>query len=183
VAALPAPIAWTWGLNAAAHRESLIAFEAAGPQCAKPWRYCMDTLGFGSQDQYNHGALTSLLSSTTTRLSDPDWNSISALTGKPFPEINLLTSVLDCTTSPCSSGLSLTIGGAVQLIPGTPAYEGVFAPGASPNAGYIAYVQNLATGGSAISVAMIPFILNDWRPIPRTAGTEPDWQPTAPFPG
>ena len=183
VAALPAPVAWTWALNATAHRESLLAFESAGPQCAKPFRYCLDTLGFATQDQYKHGALTSLLRSTTTRLSDPDWNAISAMTGKPFPAINLLTSVMGCSISPCSSGLSLTIGGAVQQIPGSQAYEGVFAPLASPHSGYIAYVQNLATGGSAISVSMIPFLLNGWRPIPLTAGTEPDWQPTAPFPG
>jgi len=71
----------------------------------------------------------------------------------------------------------------VQQIPGTPAYEGVFAPGATPTGGYIAYVENLATGGSYIYLAGIPFILNDWHPIPLTAGSEPDWQPTAPFPG
>ena len=129
-----------------------------------------------------NGAVTTELNSSTTRLIDPDWNAISPFSGKPFAEVNLMTSARDCATSPCTAGLTLTIAGAVQQIPGTPAYDGVFAPGASPTGGYIAFVQNLATGGSAISVAAIPFILNDWRPIPLTAGSEPDWQPTSPFP-
>jgi len=183
VSALPAPVAWTWALNAADHRESFIAFQGAGALCPKPSRFCLDLLGFARQGQYSDGTWTSELSSAATRLSDPDWNAVSPTARNPFFEVNLLTTVLDCSTSPCSAGLSLTVGGAVQQIPGTAAYEGVFAPSATPNSGYIAYTQNLATGGSEISVALIPFILNDWRPIPLTAGTEPDWQPTAPFPG
>jgi len=182
VTARPAPVAWTWALNSADHRQSLIVFEGAGPQCPRPSRYCLDALGFAQQDQHSDGTLTAELSSTTTRLSDPDWNAVAPTSLSPFPQVNLLTSVQDCATSPCTAGLSLTLGGAVQQIPGTPAYDGVFAPAATPTGGYIAYVQNLATGGTAIAVAAIPFILNDWRPIPLTAGTEPDWQPTAPFP-
>ena len=183
VSALPSPIAWTWALNAGGHRESLVAFEGAGPQCPKPYKYCLDALGFAHQDQYSNGTVTSELSSGATSLSDPDWNAVSPTSRKPFSEVNLLTTVRDCSTSPCSAGLSLTVGGAVQQIPGTAAYEGVFAPSATPTSGYIAFAQDLATGGSEISVAEIPFILNDWRPVPVTAGTEPDWQPTAPFPG
>jgi hypothetical protein len=155
VSALPSPVAWTWALNAAYHREAPIAFEGAGPE----------------------------LSSGVTRLSEPDWNTVSPMSHSPFAEVNLLTTVRDCSTSPCSAGLSLTVGGAVQQIPGTPAYDGVFAPATTPTSGFIAFVQNLATGGPQISVAQIPFILNDWRAVPLTAGTEPDWQPTAPFPG
>jgi len=183
VSALPSPVAWTWALNAANHRESLIVFEGAGPLCPEPYKYCLDVLGFAHQDQYRNGTLGSELSSGVTRLGDPDWNAVSPVSHSPFAEVNLLTTVRDCSTSPCSAGLSLTVGGAVQQIPGTPAYDGVFAPATTPNSGFIAFVQNLATGGSQISVAQIPFILNDWRVIPLTAGTEPDWQPTAPFPG
>jgi len=183
VSALPSAVAWTWALNAANHRESLIAFQGAALQCPKPYKYCLDTLGFAHQGQYSGGTVSPEGSSGTTRLSDPDWNAVSPTSPKPFPAVNLLTTVLDCATSPCTAGLSLTIGGAVQQIPGTPAYDGVFAPGATPTGGYIAYVENLATGGSYIYLAGIPFILNDWHPIPLTAGSEPDWQPTAPFPG
>jgi len=185
VPALPLPVAWTWALNAAGHRESLIAFDGAGPLCPKPYRYCLDALGFAHQNQYASGTVSSELSSTAVRLTDPDWNAVSPTSRNPSFEINLLTSVRDCSTSPCTAGLSLTIGGAVQQIPGTPAYDGVFAPSATPTAsgGFIAFVQNLATGGSEISLAQIPFILNDWRPIPLTTGSEPDWQPVAPFPG
>jgi hypothetical protein len=183
VPALPSPVAWSWALNASGHRESLIVFQGAGPQCPKPYRYCMDALGFAHQYQDSRGTPTSELSSGAVRLSNPDWNAVSPTSPKPFPAVNLLTTVRDCTTSPCAAGLSLTLGGAVQQIPGTAAYEGVFAPAAGPTSGYIAYVQNLATGGQEISVALIPFILNDWRPIPLTAGTEPDWQPLAPFSG
>ncbi len=163
-------VAWQWALNATAQQfGSFLIFEGARQQCIGEL-YCLDALGFGQQNQYRNGFPSAeFVHSTPTRLTDPDWFPI-----RPSFSRSVLTTVEDCSVMPCKhSGLALDIG-AATILPG--AYEGVYAPIGDR----IAYVRNVRGVPSIYTLRLGE--IAPAKPVFLTHGTEPDWQPTAPFP-
>jgi hypothetical protein len=163
-------VAWQWARAADGHTYgSFIIFEGAGQQCLGE-RFCLDALGFTAQSKYRDGFGSGEdLHSTPTRLTDPDWYPIM-----PSFSTSVLTTVENCATLPCAhSGLMLRIG-AATILPG--AYEGVYAPVGE----YIAYVENVHGVPGIYTLNISP--VAKFNPVYLTNGTEPDWQPTAPFP-
>jgi Dipeptidyl peptidase IV (DPP IV) N-terminal region/WD40-like Beta Propeller Repeat len=162
-------VAWAWARDAGGvHDGSFLLYEGTGEQCLGN-TYCLDALGFEHQYQYRNGFPSAeYLHSVPTRLTDPDWYPIS-----PLFSTNVLTTVENCTSSPCTrSGLSLTIG-AAPILAG--AYEGVY----SPDGQFIAYVVNVRGVPSVYTYYLSP--IARFHPVFLAHGTEPDWQPlTAP---
>jgi hypothetical protein len=171
VAALAATaVAWQWALNATGQAfGSFLIYEGANRQCIGK-RFCLDTLGFGQLNQFRHGFPSAESDhSTPTRLTDPDWFPI-----RPHFATDVLTTVENCTVLPCThSGLMLQITSATTL-PG--AYEGVWAPLGDQ----IAFVKNVRGVPQIFRLKISP--VAEFSPVFVTDGTEPDWQPTAPFP-
>ena len=105
--------------------------------------------------------------STPVRLTYPDWFPIS-----PLFSTDVLTTVLNCTASPCThTGLMLKITSGTIL---AGAYEGVY----SPNGGFIAYVRTVRGTQQIYTWNLSP--VAEFRPVFLTSGTEPDWQPVTP---
>jgi hypothetical protein len=176
ITALPAPVAWTEATDSHGNI-SFIVYEGVGPRCAKPMRYCLDIVAYPVPGDTTSGTTSVEYASTTRiRLTGPDWRP----TGAALPPLsgNVLTTMENCAFSPCKhAGLLLTIPTAHPPVPVLPgAYEGVYAPNGS-----IAFVRNrrgvpevytgkLGQGGGVSGLFKIG------------PGTEPDWQPVAPFP-
>jgi hypothetical protein len=163
-------VAWQWALNATGQAfGSFIIYEGANQQCLGE-RFCLDALGFGRQNQYRNGFPSAeFLHSAPTRLTDPDWFPIW-----PKFSTDVLTTVEDCSVLPCKhSGLALRIT-AATILPG--AYEGVYAPIGDR----IAFVRNVRGRPSIYTYPIVEFAGS--KPVFLTNGTEPDWQPAAPFP-
>ena len=167
VPALPAPVAWTWGLTpAGTTHASYIAYEGAAALCPHPDGHCLNALGFPKQSGFKNGFPAALLiTPNVTRLTDPDWYPQNPKFG-----VSVLTSQEHCNSSGAHckpAGLALTIG-AVPIIPR--AYQGVY----SPTGTYMAYVLN-ASG--------VPHIFVEYNgaaiggPVDLGTGTQPDWQP------
>jgi hypothetical protein len=163
-------VAWQWALNATGQEfGSFLIYEGAGRLCIGE-RFCLNALGFDQQDQFRNGFPSAESDhSTPTRLTDPDWFPI-----RPHFATDVLTTVENCTTSPCThSGLMLQITSAT-ILPG--AYEGVWAPLGDQ----IAFVTKTRCRPKIFTLKISP--IAGLSPVFLTHGTEPDWQPTAPFP-
>ncbi len=168
VPALPAPVAWAWAQTGSAGG-SFILFQGAGALCESPFDYCLVALGWPHQNQFRHGYASSEYSDTTkSRLVDPDWYPV-----KPNFATDVMTTVEDCSSSPCSyTGLALTIPSSTPptaTLPG--AYQGVY----SPTGQHIAYVVNV-DGTPTIYTKLLSTIIRS-EPVLLTPGTQPDWQP------
>lgn len=163
-------VAWQWALNATGQAfGSFLIYEGARRQCIGK-RFCLDALGFGQQSQFRNGFPSAESShSTPIRLTDPDWFPI-----RPHFATDVLTTAENCMVVPCThSGLMLQITSAT-ILPG--AYEGVWAPLGD----HIAFVRNVRGGPRIYTLKVSPAAA--FSPVFLTDGTEPDWQPTAPFP-
>jgi hypothetical protein len=146
-----------------------IIYEGARQQCIGE-RYCLNALGFAKEWQYRNGFPSATIDhSAPIRQTDPDWYPIL-----PSFATDILTTVENCAITPCAhSGLSLRIGSAT-ILPG--AYEGVYAPVGDR----IAYARNVRGKPAIYTLEVSP--VAEFNPVFLTYGTEPDWQPTAPFP-
>lgn len=163
-------VAWQWALNATGQSfGSFLIYEGAKAQCAGK-RFCLDALGFGRLDQYRNGFPSAeSLHATPTRLTDPDWFPI-----RPHFATDVLTTVENCAVTPCAhTGLRLQITSAT-ILPG--GYEG----GWAPLGDRIAFVRNRRGQPRIYTLRISP--VAKFTPVFLTSGTEPDWQPTAPFP-
>lgn len=163
-------VAWQWALNATGQEfGSFLIYEGARRQCIGEM-FCLDALGFGKQDQYRDGFPSAESDhSTPIRLTDPDWFPI-----RPHFASDVLTTVENCMVLPCThSGLMLKITSAT-ILPG--AYEGVWAPLGDR----IAFVRKVRGVPQIFTLKISP--VAEFSPVFLTDGTEPDWQPTAPFP-
>lgn len=104
------------------------------------------------------------------RLVDPDWFPID-----PAFATDALTTVESCTPLHCThKGIALFIT-APTILPG--AYQAVF----SPTGRRIAFVRKLRRVPEIYLSVNDPASANPDAKL-LTAGTEPDWQPVAPFP-
>jgi Dipeptidyl peptidase IV (DPP IV) N-terminal region/WD40-like Beta Propeller Repeat len=170
VTALPAAVAWARVLNAASKPGYFLLFNGARKLCS-PARFCLDALGMGHESQYRNGYPSAEDQTLKPeRLVDPDWFPID-----PDFATDVLTTVESCTPVHCAhKGIALQIT-APAILPG--AYQAVF----SPTGRQIAFVRNVRR------VPEIYLSINDPATAQAharllTAGTEPDWQPVAPFP-
>jgi len=144
-----------------------VVSESASPLC--PARsYCLSGLGLGHEYQFRD-VYPSIEDQTDApmRLTDPDWFPLH-----PNYATDVMTTVESCTATGCAhSGILPTIVGSV-ILPG--AYQAVY----SPTGDHIAFVRGLrGTPEIFTKVGTGPA-----SAVPLTAGTEPDWQPEAPFP-
>jgi WD40-like Beta Propeller Repeat len=167
VPALPAPVAWTWGLtpNGTTHA-SFIAYEGAAALCPHPDGHCLNALVFPKQSGYKNGFPAALLiTPSVTRLTDPDWYPQNPKFG-----VSVMTTQEHCNSSGGNCrpvGLALTIGAVPSS---NKAYQGVY----SPTGTYIAYVRN---------VSGVPHVYVEYNglaiggPVDLGTGTQPDWQP------
>jgi len=146
-----------------------IIYEGAGLLCSAG-HYCLNALGLGTEGQVSNGFPSAEdITAAPVRLTDPDWYPI-----RPEFDTQVLTSVESCTATGCThTGIRLQITSAT-ILPG--AYQAVY----SPIGAHIAFVRNgrrgprIYTEGTSPAVAEMPQLL--------TSGTQPDWQPVAPFP-
>src|SRR5215469_834945 len=162
--------AWQLAINAGGQAfGSFLIYEGVGRLCIG-FRFCLNALGFGMQSQFRNGFPSAESDhSAPTRLTDPDWFPI-----RPHFETDVLTTVENCMVLPCThSGLMLQITSAT-ILPG--AYEGVWAPLGDQ----IAFVQDVRGVPHIYTDKISP--VAEFSPVFLTHGTEPDWQPTAPFP-
>jgi Dipeptidyl peptidase IV (DPP IV) N-terminal region len=160
VAALPAPVAWTWTPTSSTENGSFIAYEGAAALCAYPHRYCLNLLGFDSQAKYRNGFPSAADVDTTFRLTDPDWYPID-----PAFATQLMTTQETCTASHCTpEGLDQTITAAPTF---AGAYEGVY----SPTGALIAYVKGSGRHAHVYYASALA------APTKLVAGSQPDWQP------
>lgn len=147
-----------------------IVFEGAGPACRAHW-FCLDALGLSSQSRYQNGE-TSAEDQThsPTRLTDPDWYPIV-----PNFDTDVMTTVESCSASHCThEGIMPAI-----VIPAAPILPGAYDAVWSPSGAAFAFVRNGAHGPSVYEGnADVP----TGTPSLLAAGTQPDWQPVAPFP-
>lgn len=163
-------VAWQWALNATGQAfGSFLIYEGARRQCIGKL-FCLNALGFGQQDQFRNGFPSAESHhSTPIRLTDPDWFPI-----KPHFATDVLTTVENCMAMPCThSGLMLQITSAIIL---PRAYQGVWAPLGD----HIAFVRNVRGVPRVYTDKISPVAV--FSPVFLTDGTEPDWQPSAPFP-
>jgi hypothetical protein len=169
VTARPAAVAWARALNAANIPGYFILFNGAGKLCSAPY-FCLDALGMGHESQYRNGYPSAEdLTLKPERLLDPDWFPIDPAFGT-----DALTTVESCTPHCTHQGIALFITGPT-IVPG--AYQAVY----SPTGRQFAFVRN-ARGKPEIYVTVNdPANANPDAKL-LTAGTEPDWQPVAPFP-
>jgi hypothetical protein len=163
-------VAWQWALDATGKSfGSFLLYEGAGRQCIG-FRFCLDALGFGLQNQYRNGFPSAEFAhSAPTRLTDPDWFPIL-----PNFATDVLTTVENCAVKPCAhTGLKLMITTATIL---SGAYEGVYAPLGDQ----IAFVRNGRGTPRIYTLKISPLAV--LSPVFLTDGTEPDWQSVAPLP-
>jgi hypothetical protein len=171
VTALPAAVAWAWALNATGVTfGSFIVFEGATAPACPAGRFCLDALGFGAQSDYRNGfASSENVTKSPVRQLDPDWYPI-----RPQFGVDVLTTQAKCSGATCSpTGIDLTPSSA-PILPG--GYEAVYAP----NAAYIAFVRAVRRVPEIFIYSMPGAVPLPTREL--TWGTEPDWQPVAPFP-
>ena len=164
-------VAWQWALNATGQVfGSFLIYEGARRQCIGEL-FCLDALGFGQQDQFRNGFPSAESDhSTPVRLTDPDWFPI-----RPHFATDVLTTVENCMVLPCTrTGLMLHIDSTAPILPG--AYEGVWAPLGDQ----IAFVKDVRGVPHVYTDKISP--VAEFNPVFLADGTEPDWQPTAPFP-
>lgn len=161
VAALPAPVAWTYASN----NGYFIAFEGAAAQCQSPFRYCLDLLGLGSQGQYVNGFPSSEYShAAAVRFTNPDWYPI-----RPDFAVDIIVTSENCPGGHCAvNGTQFQLSKLV--LPGS--YQAVFAP----NGRAIAYVKNV-TGTPWIYTVRATIEGPYGSSTSLVRGTEPDWQP------
>jgi dipeptidyl aminopeptidase/acylaminoacyl peptidase len=167
VTALPGPVAWAWALNATGKSfGSFIVFEGAtAPECPAG-RSCLDALGFSKMTDYTNGFASGENSTKLpVRQVDPDW-----YPDRPQFDIDVLTSQEKCSGATCTP-----VG--IDINPtSTPTFPGAFEAVYDPEGGSLAFVQTvrhvseIIVSGDAFGVADL------------TPGSQPDWQPVAPFP-
>lgn len=147
-----------------------IMYEGAGVLCSAH-HFCLNALGFGHESQFAHGFPSAEeITTAPKRLTDPDWYPL-----RPQFATDLLTSVGSCTAGHCThGGIQLKILGRT-ILPG--AYEAVYSPAGS----HVAFVRN-GRHGPVIYLVVPPSASPVLHPHRLTTGTEPDWQPVAPFP-
>ena len=177
ITALPAPVAWSQA-NDGHGDTSFILYEGAGPRCVRPMKYCLDIVAYPAFGDTTSGTTSLEYASTTRiRLTDPDWRP----SGAALPPLsgNILTTMENCAFSPCRhAGLLLTIPTAhppVPILRG--AYEGAYAP-IGANVVFVrnrrgvpqVYTGTVGQGGGVSGLRRIG------------PGSQPDWQPVAPFP-
>lgn len=147
-----------------------ILAESAGVLCPAH-NYCLSALGLGNESQF--GSVYPSVEAQTpapTRLTYPDWYPI-----RPSFATDVLTTVESCTSSGCAhSGIELRILGSL-ILPG--AYQAVYSPAGS----HIAFVR-VVSGQPVIYTATDIAKSRVSNVAKLTAGSEPDWQPVAPFP-
>ncbi len=164
VAALPAPVAWTWARVPGGKPGSYLAYEGAGQLCPFKNEYCLNLLGFRSQSRYSNGFPSAEAAPTTFRLTDPDWYPVN-----PVFNTDLMTTQESCSAGGCTpAGLDLTVLASPAYLGG---YQGVYAPTGS---GLIAFVRNVH--GRPVIYTAGPLA----GPVRLTAGSQPDWQPVLP---
>lgn len=170
VTARPAAVAWARALNAASKPGYFILFNGARKLCSAT-RFCLDALGMGHESQYRNGYPSAEDQTLKPeRLVDPDWFPID-----PAFATDALTTVESCTPLHCThKGIALFIT-APTILPG--AYQAVF----SPTGRQIAFVRKLRRVPEIYLSVNDPANANPDAKL-LTAGTEPDWQPVAPFP-
>ncbi len=147
-----------------------IAEEGAGRLCPAGY-FCLMALGIDRESQ------TQIIEATfesgtpkPTRLTDPDWYPVNTQYA-----IDVLTSVQSCTSSGCThTGLTLTITGPLIL---RGAYQGVY----SPTGRHFAFVRDLRARPEIYTTVSNPRLAAS-RAVALTRGSQPDWQPVAPFP-
>src|ERR1022692_284777 len=163
-------VAWARALDPGNPPGYFIVYEGAGDLCSAH-HYCLDALGLGHEDQFRNGfPSVEDATSAPTRLTDPDWYPIM-----PQFDTDVLTTVESCTSAGCAhTGIELQILGAV-ILPG--AYEAVY----SPIGRHIAFVRDRRSGPEIYTTVNDPATAAS-DAVALTAGSEPDWQPVAPFP-
>jgi dipeptidyl aminopeptidase/acylaminoacyl peptidase len=146
-----------------------LLYEGAGATCT-PGRYCLDALGMPRESQYRNGYPSGEDSTAApARVTEPDW-----YPDMPQFATDVLTSMEKCTSTGCTHlGIQLQITSSL-ILPG--AYEAVY----SPLGAHIAFVRNSRHGPRIYTEGTSPVVAE--RPHLLTAGTQPDWQPVAPFP-
>jgi hypothetical protein len=168
VAARPAPVAWSVKLPGYP-----ILFEGAAAQCKSPFRHCLDLLGLSSQSQYKNGFPSLEYGhKSATRFTDPDW--------QPSPSGDPTTAFL-ATQEKCPGGHCTPVGinfelSASPILPG--AYQAVFAPLGDE----LTYVMKVRGKQEIFTANAGPGAPPGADPHLLTPGSQPDWQPTAPFP-
>jgi hypothetical protein len=148
---------------------NFLAYDAAGGACL-PHRYCLGLLGFPHESQYRNTYPSSEDSTALPeRVTDPDW-----YPNMPIYYSDVMISLESCPSSGCTHlGIQLQITSAL-ILPG--AYEAVY----SPLGTHIAFVRNGRHGAQIYTEGTSPTVAE--KPVLLTSGTEPDWQPVAPFP-
>ncbi len=171
VTALPAAVAWTRARNAADKPGYFILFEGARKPLCMAHFYCLDALGMGHESQHKNGFPSAEdQTHVPTRLLDPDWFPIDPAFGT-----DALTTVESCSSGHCShTGIALQIG-QPTILPG--AYQAVY----SPIGRHFAFVRNVRGKPKIFTTINDPTGAKHAAKL-LTAGTEPDWQPVAPFP-
>jgi hypothetical protein len=161
VAALAAPVAWTKASNGGYY----IAYEGAGAQCAHPFKYCLNLLGFPAQSDYRNVYPSSETShSAAVRFTDPDWYPINTVYYQ-----DIITTSENCPAGHCTvNGTEYRLSHLV--LPGS--YEAVFAPSGRA----MAYVENVH-GTPVIYTQRAELEGPYGTPTKLTDGTQPDWQP------
>jgi hypothetical protein len=171
VEALPGtPVAWQRMSNPTPFRYFIVT-QGAGNQCFAH-KYCLMADAISTQAQLTNVDPTAEdVTPAPVKLTYPDWYPVNTQYAT-----DVLATVEHCAAGSCTpTGIMLTITSHVVL-PG--AYEAV----SSPAGGHIAYVRN-GRPGARIYVAHVDTVTGHLQSHLLTAGTEPDWQPVAPFPG
>jgi hypothetical protein len=173
VTALPGTaVAWARALDAGGSQFGyFIIYEGTGVLCRPHW-YCLNALGLGYESQFRNG-FPSAEDQTPgpVRLTDPDWFPID-----PMFATDVLSTVESCTSvGHCAhTGIELQILGPV-VVPG--AYQAVY----SPIGRHIAFVRNVRHSPQIYLTINDPTLAASAARL-LTAGSQPDWQPIAPFP-
>jgi WD40-like Beta Propeller Repeat len=170
VAAVPGtPVAWQRMANPTPFRYFIVT-QGAGDQCPAH-HYCLMGDAISRESQLGNVFPTAeQLTAAPLRLTDPDWYPVHTQYAT-----DVLTTVEDCAAGTCvHTGLMLSITSGV-ILPG--AYEAVY----SPSGMRVAFVRN-GSHGSRIYLVVPGSATAMLHPHLLTAGTEPDWQPVAPFP-
>ena len=165
-------VAWNVGeVNGSGPFKNFIMAEGTGALCPGAGDRCLNAL------ELSNGNATTVLVTFefsdvgAIRLTDPDWYPIV----RHFA-IEALATQESCTAHHCTVvGLDLEIDSSPVL---NGARQAVF----SPTGGHIAFVLT-TTHGPRIDTATFNLATGiNGPPVKLTVGTEPDWQPVAPFP-
>ena len=172
VTALPGTaVAWDEASDASGQPAYFILFEATGTGLCQANYYCLDALGLAQESQFTKGYPSAEdQTPMPARLTDPDWFPVD-----PAFATDVLSTAESCSpAAQCThTGINLQIG-SPTILPG--AYQAVY----SPTGRHIAFVRN-ARGTPEIYLGLNSPLAGT-SPTLLTAGTQPDWQPVAPFP-